>query len=163
MAQARECAVARVVGVLRQTDMTGDRRAVAEAIVTAVAVVTGFPTGELERREQVAREQVDTVLSRWRPPRLYSSFAAYQRELAVAYQARADVFADAVDQWIDQLPGLPHLMFAALLAARQGCRDSVHEARREAREAARWDQEQAWRSYADNLAAARVAGQRAVA
>ena len=120
------------------------------------AMATDQMSQECVARDEDTRDQVATVNDRWsRRPRPYRSFAEYQRALADAYQSRALFWNDVIEHAIHHGPR--GLVFSALLDARTGCDEAARQARREARDAARRDQEQALASYADNIQAARTA------
>lgn len=121
-------------------------------------------TTEFEMRDQQTWALIGTVMSRWQRPRLYRSYPEYQRELAAAYDARAQLYDDMIRHSIGNPTSGPDVLFSALLDARSGQRDEARSARAEADRSARSAQEDAWRSYADNLtAAAAGTGMRAVA
>jgi hypothetical protein len=125
----------------------------------AVISDDGLPV-EFGVRDRETNDQIVTVLSRWDKPRLYRSYSEYQRELATAYAARAQLYDEVVEHVIGEVVehvigmrgGRAGVLFSALLDARSGCQNAVREAKREARQAAWEDQECAWRSYAPNLA-----------
>lgn len=97
-------------------------------------------------------DEIRTVLSRWDQPSPYRSFSEYRRTLADAYQARAEFWESVIDYAIGRR--VPSVLFSALLDARHGCADRADQLRREARESAQFDQEQAFRSYSPNIQAA---------
>jgi hypothetical protein len=106
---------------------------------------------DFEVRNGETRDQISTVVYRWRAPSPYRSFAEYQRALAVAYQARERFYEDVIQHATHHGPY--GLLFTALLDAQSGCRDAAEQARRSAFEAARFDQEQAFASYPDTTVA----------
>ena len=106
---------------------------------------------DFEIRNAQTRDEIRTVVYRWQKPSPYRSFAEYQWAVAVAYEARERFYEDVIEHATHHGPY--GLLFAALLDARSGWRDAAERARRAASEAARFDQEQAFASYRDTIAA----------
>jgi hypothetical protein len=107
--------------------------------------------GEFERRNCDTRDQINLASHRrcWQPSP-YRSHTEYLVTLAAAYQAREAFYDDLIACAMRHGPG--GMWFTVLLDARDGCREVVRRVRDEVRRAARFEQEQAWRSYAGNLA-----------
>lgn len=127
----------------------------ARAAHTSAALLAEFTA-----RRAAVRDRVTFVLDRWTAPSPYRSYAEYSRELAAAYDAQAELWRAVIDYVTrhSDLPELGHpLVFDALLDAYNGTRQEAHTARREARESARWEQERAYATYADNISAAQLA------
>jgi hypothetical protein len=112
---------------------------------------------EFQRRHRETNGQIRRVLSRWEAPSPFRSDAKGWRALAEAYHARWLFYSDVIDHSItDPTVIADDVLFAALLDARTGCEEWARKAEQEARDAARRDQDRAWRSYADNLATTRT-------
>lgn len=109
--------------------------------------------GQFERRNCETRDRITTLIRQaTSQPNQYRSYPQYCRSVAAAYQARERFYADLIAHAMRHGPG--GLWFTVLLDAHAGCRTAAQAAHDTALQAARWDQEQAWLSYAENVAVA---------
>lgn len=84
-------------------------------------------------RDQATGDRVSLVIDRGATkPSPYVSYAEFQRDLAEAYQARAEFWSDVVEWGVQHTSGV---LFSALLAARSGAEEAARECRSESRRA----------------------------
>lgn len=114
-------------------------------------------TRDLTTRDKATGEQISRVIGRWHDkPSPFRSRAEYLRALADAYQARTELWQAATEYAITHHSGMwaSYLLFHAIQDARNGCAEQAWELREQAASAARWEQEQAFVTYADNIGVA---------
>lgn len=107
-----------------------------------------------EDRQAQTSAAISQAINRMRPPVWFHSDSEYLSTLAAAFRDRAQFWDSVVQYCINGQSGkAEHVLFTALLDAREQCGHAAWEYEREARSSARSDQAEAFRSYADNIAA----------
>jgi hypothetical protein len=104
-------------------------------------------------REAQTSAAISQAINRNQSPKWFHSYSEYCSALAAAYRDRERFWTDVVRHCIDGPANAEHVVFTALLDARERCQDAAWHYEHEAVRIAREDQAEAFHSYAPNIAA----------